>query len=906
MKALVFIAAFMILNSLSTLWGQSSLDDLMPVPCHVQAGQGKYRIEHTFKLKVEGDVSPRITLGISRMVSRLGGRTGFFLPQVFFSTADSVAAPDLIIKTSETARIELGMDESYVLSIDEDSMRLTANTDVGALRGLETFLQLLDADEEGYFLPAVYIRDEPRFPWRGLMIDVSRHFQPTEVIKRNLDGMASAKMNVLHLHLSDNQGFRLECKAYPKLHELGSEGGYYTQLEIKEIIRYASDRGIRVVPEFDLPGHATSWFVAYPEFASTQQEYALQRAFGIFDPTFDVTLEKTYDFLDVFFKEMCELFPDSFMHIGGDENSGRQWKANEQIQTFMKAHKLKDQHELQNYFNGRLLEILSRYNKQMIGWDEILQPGMPGNIVIQSWRGQESMVKAAKAGYRTILSNGYYIDLSQSTEYHYLNDPLPADADLEAGQRELILGGEATMWGEIIDSETIDSRIWPRTAAIAERFWSPASVRDVDDMYRRIKIFSFHLEELGLTHLKNASYLLRRLTMNAPIAHLATLVDIIEPVKGYRRNELRMHYTFSRMSRVVDVAIPDAEGARNFRKMVQDYLAGEATDEALSVLIRYDLNRWSLNHSMLEATIKSSPILWEIESLSADASDCGKIGMEAMDYIRSASRASEDWAIDSWRTLYQARRPRGQAELMIVSAIEDLIDYLVPDLSKNKGDNTLSGKEIAEGWKLLFNGETMEGWREPGKDEIPPAWSVEDGTIHCKGSEQGRTGQGRDLLSVGQNTYFEFSVEWKISKGGNSGLYYLCHEIEDQPLYKFNLQMQLGDGAADDSQKDARHTAGAVWGLIPANPQNVKPSGEWNKARIIVRENGQILHLQNDVTVVDYAPGESWFVEWEKIVDESTFKGISNIERPVRQGHLGLQDEGSEVWFKNIKIRELH
>lgn len=905
-KAFICVMALGILSGLLSVWGQGSAENLMPVPCHVQAGVGKYRIDDTFQVKFEGDVSARMSAGVSRMVSRLGGRTGFFLPQTFFSTADKVDVPDLIIETSQSARIELGMDESYVLNVDEEGIRLTANTDVGALRGLETFLQLLDTDEKGYFVPAVYIRDEPRFPWRGLMIDVSRHFQPIAVIKRNLDGMAAAKMNVLHLHLTDNQGFRVECKTYPKLHELGSEGGYFTQAEIKEIVRYASDRGIRVIPEFDLPGHATSWFIGYPELASTQQEYSLQQAYGIFDPTLNVTLEETYVFLDAFFKEMSALFPDSFIHIGGDENSGRHWLANEQILAFMKANDLKDQHELQSYFNGRLLKILGKYNKQMIGWDEILQPGMPGNIVIQSWRGQESMVEAAKKGYRTILSNGYYIDLTQTTEFHYLNDPLPADVDLEPAQREMILGGEATMWAEIIDKQTIDSRIWPRTAAIAERFWSPASVRDVDDMYRRIKIFSFQLEELGLTHLKNASYLLRRLSRGAPIDALATLVDIIEPVKGYRRNEIRMHYTYSQMSRLVDVAIPDAEKARNFRKMVKAYLEGGAEDEKLGAKILSDLEQWKFNHAQLEPIIKASPILWEIESLSADASACGKIGVEAMDYIKNGSKVSEDWAIQSWSTLYKARRPRGQAELMIVSAIEELMDYAAPGLSKNKGDNTLSGKEIAEGWTLLFDGETMEGWKVSGKKGRSRIWEAQDGCIHCKGSKEGRIEQGEDLLRLEQNTYFEFSADWKVSSKGSTGIFYLCHEVEDQPLSSSNLKMQLGAVGPVDGQGDKSYSNGSVWGLIPASSNNASVEGEWNRARIIVRDNGQILHIQNNETLVDYWPGESWFAEWEKIVEKSSFKGLTNIEKPQRRGQIGLQDQGSEVWFKNVKIRKLY
>ncbi len=888
--------------------GQTTINDLMPKPQTVEIGVGKFRVTSSFKVKVVGNPASRINVGVSGMVKRLGGRTGFFLPQVFFSKEDTISDADLTISISRPGIVKFGEDESYKLLIDKGKIRLEAETDIGALHGLETFLQLLESDNEGYFVPAVKIKDYPRFPWRGLLIDVCRHFQPVEVIKRNLDGMASAKMNVFHWHLSENQGFRAECKTFPKLHELGSDGQYYTQEEIKSIIKYADDRGIRVIPEFDLPGHATSWFVGYPEFASMPETYETEKSFGIFDPTFNVTLEKTYTFLDAFYKEMSQLFTDEYMHIGGDENNGVQWEANEQIQVFMKENNIKDNGGLQSYFNNRLLKILTKLDKKMIGWDEILQPEMPKDIVIQSWRGKESMELAAKGGYQTILSNGYYIDLTQTTEFHYLNDPVPPDIELTEEQKKLILGGEATMWGEIIDHETIDSRIWPRTAAIAERLWSPVNTNNVEDMYRRIKTFSFRLEELGLTHEKNIPYLLRRLTNNAPIEELRILIDVIEPVKEYKRDEIRPHYTYSIMSRVVDAARPDAEVARNFRNHVANYLKANAGDRKRADEILYWLKIWGKNHSGLVEIIKASPILWEIESLSEDLSACGKIGVQAMDMIINKKSPSQDWLEKSWHTLYMAKAPRGENELMIISAIEDMIDYLAPEFSNSKGDNTLSGKEIAEGWHLLFDGITTKNWRAYGQENFPEAWGVSNGMLYSMGTDNGIAGDGYDILSVKEYSYFELSLDWKIAKGGNSGIFYMCKENAGLPIYKSNLQMQLLDNENNEDAlkgKNGNRKAGALWDLIPANPQNTKPAGEWNTVKIIVRSNGQILHIQNGKTVVEYYPGKSWYKEWDKLLAVSAFKDVEHLKNPQRKGFIGLQEHGGGVWFKNIKIREL-
>jgi len=485
--------------------------------------------------------------------------------------------------------------------------------------------------------------------------------------------MAAVKMNVLHWHLTEDQGFRVECKTFPKLHELGSDGLYYTQEQIKNVIAYAADRGIRVVPEFDIPGHTTSWFVGYPQLASAPGLYQISRKWGIHDPVMDPTKEETYKFLDKFFKEMARLFPDEYLHIGGDENNGKHWNANPDIQAFMKEKNIPDNHSLQSYFNRRVQKILTKYGKKMVGWDEIFHPGIPNDIVIQSWRGKESLYESAKQGYQGILSNGYYIDLIQSTDYHYLNDPIPDDASLTEQEQQFILGGEATMWSEFVSAETVDSRIWPRTAAIAERLWSPRHIKDVNDMYRRLDIINFRLEEIALTHEKNYLMMLRRLTNNTDITALKNLIDVIEPVKIYTRSQQRKYTQFSPLTRVVDAARPDARVARLFRNLVDSLLVDNGKGNGNLETIKNYLTHWKNNHAKLMRTIKRSPVLKEIETLSQDLSASASIGFDSFKYLENDQRADSTWIANSLEILERAKAPRGQTELMIISAIEKLV-----------------------------------------------------------------------------------------------------------------------------------------------------------------------------------------------------------------------------------------
>ena len=647
--------------------------NLMPVPASVKFHNERLAVDSNFKVATRGHSDARLQAGIWRFMKRLEGRTVLTL-------APTLAADDqmtqLIVHCQGPGQNtpNLRENESYRIDITRRQAILSAPTVVGALRGLETLLQLLDADRNGYFFPGVEIDDQPRFPWRGLLIDVARHFQTMEVLKRTLDGMAAVKMNVLHWHLTEDQGFRVESKKFPKLHQLGSDGNYYTQEQVKEIIAYARDRGIRVMPEFDIPGHSTSWLVGHPELGSAPGPYTIERRPGIFEPALDPTREEVYKFLETFLGEMAALFPDDYLHIGGDENEGKQWDRNPAIQDYMKKKGIKDNHALQAYFNTRLLKILQKHGKKMIGWDEILQPELPKDVVIHSWRGTAALAEAARKGYDGILSNGYYIDLIQPASQHYVPDPLPADSTLTPEEAKHVLGGEATMWAEWVTPETIDSRIWPRTAAIAERLWSPRTVTDVSDMYRRLAVISLQLEELGLNHKRNQEMMLRRLVRHDDVGPLRTLVSVIEPVKEYRRYQQRPQTMLSPLTGVVDATLPDSETARKFAWMVKEFLDDAPRYQLYRSELSQMLADWQTSGASLGPMIDRSPALGEIKPLAHNLSHLGETGLEAMSYLKLGMPPPREWRDTSLAKVDEAAKPYGALEFVVIGSMKQLVN----------------------------------------------------------------------------------------------------------------------------------------------------------------------------------------------------------------------------------------
>jgi hexosaminidase len=655
--------------------------NLMPWPSNVEMGSGQLRIDESLSIlpDTHGYQDPRMSGAIDRFLQQLSRQTG--IPKRQFERPLSGRATfSFSIQHASKNVDELGEDESYVLQITPGGGSLTAPTVLGAMHGLQTLLQLIEVTPDGFAAPAVTIRDTPRFPWRGLMIDVSRHFIPIEVLKRNIDGMEAVKMNVFHWHLSENQGFRIESKKFPKLHEMGSDHSFYTQDETRNLIAYARERGIRVVPEFDMPGHSTAWFVGYPELASGPGPYEVERKWGIFDPAMDPTNEKTYKFLDELIAEMTKLFPDHYFHIGGDEVNGKQWDANPKIQAFMKSQNLKNNEALQAYFSGRVQKVVTKHGKAVVGWDEVFIPGVPKDIVIQSWRGAASLAQAASQGYQAILSNGYYLDLGWSAARHYAVDPMGgAAASLTPEQQKLILGGESCMWTEYVNAENIDSRIWPRNAAIAERLWSPQSVTDPASMYARLHAVSARLDLLNLTHQRYYRPMLRRIAGSSTpeeFAALETLADVVEPVKDYGREKTAPSepVSFTPLNRVVDAITLESDTARRFAEVVDKYIAATCHDVAAEAQLRAQLTLWRDNDARLQSLAQRSFLVKEVAQTSRDLSALGAAGLAALDFIAKGSGAPDSWKAEQTAAIQQIQTPKAQLLLMPAEAIQKLVN----------------------------------------------------------------------------------------------------------------------------------------------------------------------------------------------------------------------------------------
>lgn len=672
---LIFISFFAVGQN-----GNLSTLNLMPIPTSVQLNEGGYHITKEFKISIEGNTNERIYPAASRFLVRLKNRTGVFISQGFIEPEKEISGGNLNIKIERPGEVKFGEDESYSLSVVDSGIELKAVTDIGALRGLETLLQLVTPNESGYYFPAIQIDDQPRFPWRGLMIDVARHFHPVQDIKRNIDGMAAVKMNVLHLHLSDDQGFRAESKLFPNLTLKGSDGLFFKQEQIIDIVDYAEQRGIRVYPEFDVPGHATAILTAYPEYASKNEDYEIERAAGIFHPTLDPTNPDTYTFLNSLFTEMAGLFKDEYFHIGGDENEGKHWDENESIQKFKKKNKLKTNPDLQAYFNQKLLKNFESIDKKMIGWDEIMHPKLPKSAIIQSWRGLDAMEKAAKSGYKTMLSNGFYIDLLHSVFDHYSTEPLPDTLELTDEERKNIIGGEATMWAELVIDNTVDSRIWPRTAAIAERLWSDQSVRDEEDMYRRMLVISIQLEQLGLRHNSMRDIILRGMAQQYNIEPLKILTDVSRPLQGYNRNPGgHVYHSYSPFMLFADACIADPPDAYHFNKLVKGFLDGDlmkVNKETFNTINSY-LSMWEANDKKFLKMAKKAPILNNIAQLSANLSALAIIGKEAIIYAQKEQTPDKNWIENSKAVVSESRKQGGRTELQIVDSIESLINVAI-------------------------------------------------------------------------------------------------------------------------------------------------------------------------------------------------------------------------------------
>lgn len=402
-------------------------------------------------------------------------------------------------------------EEEYLMDICTDTLAIISSTPTGMSRGIQTLRQLLPLQKKTAFIPALSIHDFPRFSWRGMLLDCSRHFMQKDFVKRYIDLLALHKMNVLHWHLTEDQGWRIEIEKYPKLTEIGAwrtqkdgsiYGGFYSKQDIKEIVDYAAERHINVVPEIELPGHSLAALASYPQFSCTGGTFEVANDWGVFKDIYCAGNDSVFKFLENVLDEVLDLFPSKYIHIGGDEAPKYRWDNCRKCQQRMQIEGLKDSHELQSYFIKRIEKYLNSKGRQIIGWDEILEGGIAPSATVQSWRGMDGGISAAKSGHYAIMSptsHAYFdyeldaIDLQKV----YSFEPVPFLLNDEESQ--YILGGECNMWTERAPQELVDSKVFPRLLAMSEVLWSKAE-KNYPNFYKKVQKHYKILDVFGVDY----------------------------------------------------------------------------------------------------------------------------------------------------------------------------------------------------------------------------------------------------------------------------------------------------------------------------------------------------------------------------------------------------------------------
>jgi hexosaminidase len=638
---------------------------LMPLPVAVVSGEGILTVEGPFAPRWSGcdDVLP-LNNAATRLQADIQRQTGLDLDQ-------KKAMPITI--TCAASRSGADKNEGYRLTVTTTSIAIDAQGPTGVLRAFATLRQLVGLSPGGIRLTAVTIDDAPRFAWRGVMLDTVRHFIAVDTIKRQIDAMERVKLNVLHLHLSDDQGFRVESRRYPRL-TAAANGDFYTQAQIRNLVAYATDRGIRIIPEFDVPGHSTAIVAAYPDLGVEGKKNPL----GFTDVALNPASPRTYRFLTNLIGEMAPLFPDPIFHTGGDEVAKGIWDGNADVKALMAREKLADTPAVENYFNRRMQQILRRNGKTMIGWEEIAAgPGMAPDAIVQSWRTSNATADATARGYRTVVSAGYYLDLLMPADFHYATDPADTSAagltpdfanglrkinrliaayitdaqiafprpPLTPEQEKLVLGGEAPLWSELVTDELVDQRLWPRAAALAERFWSARSVRDPGDMYRRLGPVSDLLSVGGLQDRANMARFALRLSP-AATEPVMTLLSIAGPVRNFAHDHrlkaaLAGKQIVQPLNALADAAPVDSSTARRFAADAASYAAG---NRSLAPALVSDLTRWRDNDPLFAAVAAGNPMLEPGRPTSAQIATLASAGLEAIAAIEASKQLDPERA----------------------------------------------------------------------------------------------------------------------------------------------------------------------------------------------------------------------------------------------------------------------
>ncbi|MBL3655889.1 beta-N-acetylhexosaminidase [Fulvivirga sediminis] len=514
---------------------------IIPEPVSLEQGKGALIINENTKLLFanEDEEAKKIAKSFSDQFSLASGIT-----LSIEESAEGNVEGGILFSVNENLDVPA---EGYELIVDDKGISIVGKDNAGLFYGMQTLKQLLPpaiestekVEGEKWLVPLVSIQDYPRYKWRGLHLDVSRHFSSVDFVKEYIDNMAMHKLNTFHWHLTDDQGWRIEIKKYPKLTEIGAYrdetlvghagstefdgkryGGFYTQEEIKEVVAYAKERHITVVPEIELPGHATAAVASYPEVGVTGNRPKVVTEWGVFLDIYGVE-DETFEFLQNVLVEVMELFPSKYIHIGGDEAWKDQWKASSKVQEKIKELGLKDEHELQSWFITRIEKFVNSKGRQIIGWDEILEGGLAPNAAVMSWRGEEGGIAAAKEKHYVVMTPGGYVYFD-----HYQGDPKfeplqisgyttlekvysydPTPEVLSEEEKKYILGAQANVWSEYLPtSEMIEYVVFPRVAALSEVLWTPLDNKDWEAFRKKIPNQLKRYEYRGINYAKSIYY----------------------------------------------------------------------------------------------------------------------------------------------------------------------------------------------------------------------------------------------------------------------------------------------------------------------------------------------------------------------------------------------------------------
>lgn len=716
MAARVLMIA-MISTAAAAAEGEEHAPALMPLPRTITFGAGFLPLPGMLTPDWSGCRSAELPGALARLYSDIARLTG--------TPSDPEKPVRLAIHCETSGAVAHDRHEAYKLTVAEDGVRIDAAGPAGVLRAFATLRQLVMLQRGQPELAFAAIEDAPRFPWRGIMLDVARNFLSVETIERQIDAMERVKLNVLHLHLSDDQGFRVESKRYPKLN---AQSPYYTQAQVRSLVTYAADRGVLVVPEFDVPGHTRAIVDAYPEIG-----LRAAKAVGAFprDVALNPASPRTYRFLQSLIEEMAPLFPGPYFHIGGDEVSAAAWEDSAEVKALMAREQLATKADVEAYFARRVTKIVRRAGKTSMGWDEITNAGLADDVVIHAWQSSNATAAAVAKGYRTVVSAGYYLDLLMPTDFHYAIDPLdpaaagftPEEAErarkaspliarvltdaviakplppLTAEQAQLVLGGEAALWGVQVTDEMADHRLWPRAAALAERFWSPAHVRDASEMYRRLVAVDHQLTVMGL----DGDAQRRRMTLRlAPDSAEAvhTLLDIVTPVRNMAHDHgilaaLRGQRIVQALNSLADAAPTDSLVAQRFVAQVQQVVAG---DRAGETALRAQLTLWRDNDARFAAVARGNAMLAPALPTSSAIAALAQMGLAALDAIAAGTVLDATTTAGAEALLAEAEKHDAASRKALLSFLNaqppaDLIIAITPgiraliDAAKNPTQN---------------------------------------------------------------------------------------------------------------------------------------------------------------------------------------------------------------------------